>query len=69
MFHGVAHGYELAGDDSAWWTLAGMLTATVLLHSAAWRQAGRCATAMCGWPALPGAGVAAFGGALLAQMA
>ena len=30
----LAHGYELAGDDSAWWTLAGMLTATVLLHSA-----------------------------------
>ena len=34
VFHGVAHGYELAGSDSAWLTLAGMLTATVLLHSA-----------------------------------
>src|SRR3990167_5373149 len=32
VFHGVAHGYELAGSDSAWQTLAGMLTATVLLH-------------------------------------
>ncbi len=32
VFHGLAHGYELAGSASAVNTLAGMLTATVLLH-------------------------------------
>lgn len=34
MFHGVAHGLELAESASALQTLAGMLTATVLLHAA-----------------------------------
>ena len=69
VFHGVAHGYELAGSDSAWLTLAGMLTATVLLHStglaAGWALRHRHV-----WLArAAGAGVAAFGGVLLAQMA
>ncbi|WP_235503998.1 MULTISPECIES: HupE/UreJ family protein [unclassified Acidovorax] len=67
VFHGAAHGYELAGSDSAWQTLAGMLAATVLLH---------CAGLAAGWALrqrhvwlarLAGAGVAAFGGALLLQ--
>ena len=31
LFHGVAHGQELAGDD-AWSALAGMVLATALLH-------------------------------------
>ena len=31
-FHGLAHGYELAGEPGAALTLAGMLSATVLLH-------------------------------------
>ena len=67
VFHGVAHGYELAGDDSAWQTLAGMLAATVLLHgaglSAGWALRNRQV-----WLArAAGAGVAAFGGALLLQ--
>ena len=69
VFHGVAHGYELTGSASAWQTLAGMLTATVLLH---------CAGLAAGWALrnrhtwlarAAGAGVAAFGGALLLQMA
>lgn len=69
VFHGVAHGYELAGSDSAWLTLAGMLTATVLLHgaglAAGWALRNRHV-----WLArAAGAGVAAFGGALLLQMA
>ena len=69
VFHGVAHGYELAGGDSAWWTLAGMLTATVLLHSAG-LAVGWALRYRHGWLArAAGAGVAAFGGALLAQMA
>ncbi len=68
LFHGVAHGYELAGDGQAWQTLAGMLLATVLLH---------CAGLAAGWmlrqrhvwlARAAGAGVAAFGGALLLQL-
>ena len=69
VFHGVAHGVELAGSASALQTLAGMLGATMLLHAA-----GLCL----GWalrstsvwvPRLAGAGVALFGAGLLAQMA
>ena len=68
LFHGVAHGYELAGDGDAWKTLAGMLLATVLLHcaglAAGWALRDRGA-----WLArIAGAGVAVFGGALLLQM-
>ena len=67
VFHGVAHGYELAGDDSAWQTLAGMLASTVLLHgvglAAGWALRNRQV-----WLArAAGAGVAVFGGALLLQ--
>ncbi|MGH8805036.1 MAG: HupE/UreJ family protein [Polaromonas sp.] len=69
VFHGVAHGYELAGSDSAWQTLAGMLCATVLLHTAGlalgWVLRNRHV-----WLArAAGAAVATFGGALLLQMA
>lgn len=68
LFHGLAHGYELAGSDSAWQTLAGMLCATVLLH---------CAGLTAGWALrhrtvwltrAAGAGVAALGGAMLLQL-
>lgn len=65
VFHGVAHGQELAGDSGAALTLAGMLAATVLLHAAGiaigWslRHANR-------WlPRVAGAAVAIFGAALL----
>ena len=69
VFHGVAHGYELAGSASAWQTLAGMLTATVLLHSAG-LAAGWALRHRHVWLArAAGVGVAAFGGVLLAQMA
>jgi urease accessory protein len=69
LFHGLAHGYELAGSDSAGQTLAGMLCATVLLH---------CAGLAAGWALrhrtvwltrAAGAGVAALGGAMLLQLA
>ena len=69
VFHGLAHGQELAGSPAAWQALAGMLLATVLLH-----VAGLCA----GWAlrtrprwmaSALGAGVAAVGGGLLLQMA
>lgn len=69
VFHGVAHGVELAGSHSAWQTLAGMLTATVLLHgvglAAGWALRHRTV-----WLSrAAGAAVALMGGALLAQMA
>jgi urease accessory protein len=69
LFHGLGHGYELAGSDSAWQTLAGMLCTTVLLH---------CAGLAAGWALrhrtvwltrAAGAGVAALGGAMLLQLA
>ena len=69
VFHGVAHGYELAGDGDAWKTLAGMLLATVLLHCAG-LAAGWALRSRQVWLArAAGAGVAAFGGSLLLQMA
>ena len=65
VFHGLAHGQELAGEQGAAMTLAGMLTATVTLHVAgiaigwALRHAN-------GWlPRVAGAGVALVGLALL----
>ena len=69
VFHGVAHGNELAGSDSAWQTLVGMLAATVLLHGAG-LAAGWALRNRQQWLArAAGAGVAAFGGVLLLQMA
>jgi len=59
----------LAGSSSAWQTLAGMLAATVLLHGAG-LAAGWALRHRHVWLArAAGAGVAAFGGVLLAQMA
>ncbi len=68
VFHGVAHGVELAGSHSAWQTLAGMLTATVLLHGAG-LAAGWALRHRTVWLShAAGAAVALMGGALLAQM-
>ena len=68
-FHGLAHGYELAGEPGAAITLAGMLSATVLLHVAgiglgwALRHAPR-------WtPQVTGGAVALLGLALLTRLA
>jgi len=69
VFHGVAHGQELAGESGAALTLTGMLAATVLLHVAGiaigWslRHSHRWA------PRLAGAAVAVFGVALLGGLA
>ncbi|WPB56356.1 HupE/UreJ family protein [Xylophilus sp. GOD-11R] len=69
VFHGLAHGHELAGQSHAAATLAGMLVATVALHAAG---------IACGWalrhrsrwlPRVAGAAVALFGVALLAGAA
>ena len=68
-FHGLAHGYELAGEPGAAITLAGMLSATVLLHGAgiglgwALRHAPR-------WtPQVTGGAVALLGLAMLTRLA
>ncbi|SFM87530.1 HupE/UreJ family protein [Variovorax sp. OV329] len=69
VFHGVAHGQELAGEQGAALTLAGMVAATLVLHAAgiAFGWALRHANA---WlPRIAGAGVVALGAALLAQAA
>ncbi len=69
IFHGLAHGYEMADSPDAAQTLVGMLTATVLLHVAGlglgWVL--RSANVWVGRAA--GMAVAVQGMALLAQMA
>jgi urease accessory protein len=69
VFHGLAHGYELAGDAQAWPTAAGMLAATVLLHSAGLAAGWALRHASVWVPRLAGAGVAVFGLALLGRLA
>jgi len=69
LFHGAAHGIELAGDGNAAPALAGMVLATVLLHAAGlglgWTLRRRGA-----WlPRAVGAAAALFGATLLAQLA
>lgn len=69
LFHGLAHGYELASGPSAVPTLAGMLTATVLLHAAGLGLGWALRSANTWIPRAAGAGVALFGVSLLAQLA
>ena len=69
VFHGVAHGYELAGDAQAWPTLAGMLLATAGLHGAGIALGWALRHANVWLPRAAGAGVALFGVALLTRLA
>jgi len=69
MFHGVAHGTELASAGQTWSTLSGMLAATVLLHATGLALGWALRSANVWVPRLTGAGVAVFGGALLLQLA
>ena len=69
VFHGLAHGYELAGSASAMPTLAGMLSATVLLHATGLGLGWALRRAPVWMPRVAGAAVAAFGVGLLAQLA
>lgn len=69
VFHGLAHGYELAEAPSAWATLSGMLAATVLLHLAGLGAGWALRSANAWLPRAAGAGVAIFGVTLLAQLA
>lgn len=68
LFHGLAHGLELAGSSSAFQTLAGMLTATVLLHSAGLGMGWALRSANVWVARAAGVGVAGFGSVLLLQL-
>lgn len=69
LFHGLAHGYELADSASAVATLAGMFTATVLLHVTGLGLGWALRHSSAWIPRIAGAGVAVFGVTLLAQLA
>jgi len=69
LFHGLAHGYELADSASAVATLAGMFTATVLLHVTGLGLGWALRHSSVWIPRIAGAGVAVFGVTLLAQLA
>lgn len=69
VFHGVAHGTELAAVGHAWQTLAGMLVATVLLHATGLGLGWALRSSPPWAPRAVGAGVAVFGSALLLQLA
>lgn len=69
IFHGLAHGQELATSAAAWQALAGILLATVLLHASG-LAAGWALRTRPRWMASAlGACVAAVGGGLLLQLA
>ena len=65
LFHGLAHGFELANSSSAFEALAGMLTATVMLHAAGLALGWRLRHASVWLPPVAGGAVAVFGGGLL----
>lgn len=66
LFHGLAHGYELAGTR-ALVTLSGMLAATLLLHATGLALGWSLRSASVWLPRLAGAAVAVSGVALLAS--
>ncbi|HEX7864793.1 MAG TPA: HupE/UreJ family protein [Variovorax sp.] len=67
VFHGVAHGHELASEDGAALTLAGMVCATVLLHAAGIAMGWTLRHANAWLPRIAGAAVLGLGATLLAQ--
>ena len=69
VFHGIAHGHELAGESGAALTLAGMLAATLLLHASGIAIGWSLRHAHRWLPRLAGAAVAVFGIALLGGFA
>ncbi len=68
IFHGVAHGSELAGDAHLWPTLAGMLLCTAGLHIAGVGLGLALRSRSPWWTRLTGSAVTTLGGALLLQM-
>lgn len=69
VFHGIAHGQELAGESAAVLTLAGLLAATVALHVAGIALGWLLRSGHRWLPRLAGAAVAMFGAALLGGLA
>ncbi|MBC7393324.1 MAG: HupE/UreJ family protein [Variovorax sp.] len=69
IFHGVAHGHELANQSSAALTLAGMVAATVLLHLAGIAVGWALRRGNVWLPRAAGAAVVALGAVLLVQAA
>ncbi|RST51570.1 HupE/UreJ family protein [Variovorax sp. DXTD-1] len=67
IFHGVAHGHELASGQGAALTLAGMVGATVLLHLAGIGLGWALRHANAWLPRVAGAAVVALGATLLSQ--
>ena len=67
IFHGVAHGHELASEQGAALTLAGMVGATVLLHLAGIGLGWALRHANAWLPRVTGAAVVALGATLLSQ--
>lgn len=67
VFHGVAHGQELAGGQGAALVLAGMVAATVLLHLAGIGLGWALRHANAWLPRAAGVGVVALGATLLSQ--
>jgi len=67
IFHGVAHGHELAGEQGAALTLAGMVGATVLLHLSGIAMGWVLRHANAWLPRVAGAAVVALGATLLSQ--
>ena len=69
IFHGVAHGHELANQSSAALTLAGMVAATVLLHLTGIAAGWALRRGNVWLPRAAGAAVVALGAVLLVQAA
>ncbi|KQM68609.1 HupE/UreJ family protein [Xylophilus sp. Leaf220] len=69
LFHGIAHGTELAGSANAALVLAGMLVATVLLHGAGIAAGWALRTRSAWLPRIAGAAVAGLGVVLLTRLA
>ncbi len=65
VFHGLAHGHELADNANAFPALAGMVCATLLLHGMGLAMGWSLRGANVWVPRLLGGAVAAFGSALL----
>ena len=69
LFHGLAHGLELAHSTSAFQTLAGMLTATAILHATGLAIGWKLRSANVWLPRVAGGAVAGLGSVLLLQLA
>jgi urease accessory protein len=68
IFHGIAHGTELAGGANGFSPLAGMLVATLALHLAGLGLGLAMRRHSQWWPRVTGAAVALLGGAFLLQL-